>query len=216
MNTNCHDIVGQLPALQDGELVPAEEQALRAHLQTCQNCSQIFAGLVAIDRGLSADAAWKPVSNGLAAGVIRIAEARPRDRLSRASRALRFALPLAAAAMILVLATAVVVRWTSRPPTPAPIYVVAPRMVVDEHSLAEPSAAPSVATRPPVDAKLFQLGAAPGPVGRAFVVCDGQLRSYDGPVSVTIDRMPSGPAALRVDAFPRERHAAPKASAKRL
>ena len=218
MKANCQKVIAQLAALQDNELGSDEERAIREHVASCSCCRQMMAGLAAVDGGLSADAAWQPPAGGLVSAVMRAAEARIRARPSRVSRTLRFAMPLAAAAAILVLAAVVVGRLAGRPAAPVPhMFVVAPRVVVERLPAAAPSPpppplasvpTPAVAVRSSADMKPFQLGAVSGPVGRAFVIRDGQPRVYEGMVSVTLDPMPFGPPALRVDAFPRERSAA--------
>lgn len=226
MPVTCHRVLSQLPALQDGELAPDQELLIRGHVQGCARCQLALGALEAVSRGLVKDAAWQPPSGQIAMAAIQAAaNAAPSQPVSGASRILRFAPAVAAAAAVLALATVVTIRLANRPSTPEPIdFIDAPRVVVDRPAAMVPSpvtgeAAPTmVAAGPVADVKHFELGADgnKAPVGRAFVVCDGQVRAYEGPVTVTIDTMPSGPAALRVDAFPRERKPHPKASSRRL
>lgn len=241
MNTTCRDMVAQLPAFVDGELASETDQIVRAHLRVCAGCCQVRDALALVSRGLDADAEWQPQTNGLVSAVIGRLDAGACAQTSSVSRIVRFALPLAAAAAVLVLTGVVWVRQTSRPAAAVPVVMtVAPPMVVDRPVMAvaaplPAAAAPTEEAEPPgmvvrratpepvrvmelapspvntdlPAAKLqpFQLGAMAAPAGRAFVIRNGQPQAYEGPTFVKIDRMPNGPVALRVDAFPREQPA---------
>jgi hypothetical protein len=204
MSMDCQEVVAQLPALQDGELATGVAQEVRAHLMGCEECRRVSAGLETVERMLSAQADWVAPSNGIAAAAIRAAA--PQGR-----RTLRFIPALAAAAALLALATVAALRFIhQQPPQPQPVaYVEGPRVVVERPAavVAAPlqvtAVAPSATGVASEDLSTYQLNAAAGPVGRAFVVCDGQVRPYEGAAAVTMDRTVSGPSALRVDAFPR-------------
>jgi hypothetical protein len=108
--------------------------------------------------------------------------------------------------------TAAIAAAVPTVPEPSSVSPAAPEpRVAPPTPPAPPAAAPAMAVPPtppvppPTELRAFEIDRRRGapPVGRAFVVEGGQVRPYDGAVAVTIDRMPTGPAALRVDAFPR-------------
>lgn len=217
MPMTCQEIVAALPALQDGELATGVEQEVRAHLQECADCRRVSAGLEAVERTLTAHADWVAPSNGIAAAAMRAAS-------TASHRPLRFVPALAAAAAVLALATVAALRFAGRQTVSQPMtvtYQEGPRVVVERPAAVvaaprqSPAAAPEAAAAAGDSLSSYELGAVPGPVGRAFVVCDGQVRPYDGAAAVTCDRSVSGPSALRVDAFPRA-HANRHPAARRM
>jgi hypothetical protein len=206
MKTDCQRIVAVLPVLREAKLPPAQEQQMRAHLASCAECRNVLAGLNLVDRCLAVDAAWEPGAGGLAAHVVRAAgaTARPRTR-ARTNRFVRMALPIAAT-VVLALGLTMFALHRSRQSVPLAVKATPVHPVAAKAQ----SASMSVAASPKQELAPFQLKAGGGPVGRPFVVRNGKVYPYEGPTSVRLIAQPSGPAALEVDVFPRERVLKPK------
>jgi len=96
----CDDVIELFSRYRDGELAPADRRAFEAHLETCDRCREGFAALESVLAGVR-HLQPEPAPPGLAATVRARLEARtdrPRAVL------LRWAMPVAAAVLLVVIA----------------------------------------------------------------------------------------------------------------
>jgi len=143
----------KLSDLLDGELTPAEQRAVEAHLRGCAACTAVLEDLKrVVERAREAGAARRPPEADLWSGIAARIEAAPSSRgvapfTPRAPRRIAFTLPQLAAAAALVAAVSGAVVWQVVPRSGS-----AAPAAVDARRAAEPARAPDAGAADAPDA----------------------------------------------------------------